>query len=221
MGFALPEYDVIREGCQRSAAAVVPDVYQLVQPRTVVDVGGGEGWWASEFAKLGAKAVNLDDLQSSRVLPTNVEHVHVNLEAITAETLSQGGWDLAVCLEVAEHLTEDAGDRLIEKLAQIARVVLFSAAIPGQGGHGHINEQWPGYWVDRFYAHELVCWDGLRWDFWDNDLVEPWYRQNLLLFADRKWMYRMEVPWDRPADVVHPAIYGWRLAELADVRGSV
>jgi hypothetical protein len=53
-------------------------------------------------------------------------------------------------LEVAEHLSGKAGACLVHTLTQAAPLVMFSAAVPGQRGSHHINEQWPGYWRSLF-----------------------------------------------------------------------
>ena len=60
---------------------------------------------------------------------------------------------------------------------------VFSAAIPGQGGTGHVNEQWPSYWRDLFEAEGFEVSGALRFEFWNDDRVENWYRQNLLIAA--------------------------------------
>ena len=120
-----------------------------------------------------------------------------------------GSFDLAVCLEVVEHLDADAGDRVLADLCRCAPSVLFSAAVPGQGGIGHVNEQWPGYWVERFARHGFQCSGALRWTFWENDAVERWYRQNLL-FATRepaRYSVLFHTPLATPRAVVHPETY--------------
>jgi hypothetical protein len=61
--------------------------------------------------------------------------------------------------------------------------VLFSAAIPFQGGTGHVNEQWPNYWADLFRNHDYVAIDCIRRRIWDNESVEWWYAQNCLIYA--------------------------------------
>ena len=93
--------------------------------------------------------------------------------------------DLAICLEVAEHLTPAAGARLVKTLCSVAPVVLFSAAIPAQGGTNHINEQWQSHWADEFAAHGFDCFDPIRPEIWNDRDVFPWYRQNILLFVSR------------------------------------
>lgn len=193
----------IRDGSRRSAAIVVPEVQQTVQARSVVDIGGGEGWWAAEFARLGARAVSIDD-GSATELADRVEHVRYDIGGGLPSNL--GRFDLALCLEVAEHIGALAGDRLIAGLCEIAPSVLFSAAVPGQGGHGHLNEQWPAYWVERFERCGFSCSGALRWRFWENELVEYWYRQNLL-FATRepaRFPTLFETPLAEPWPIVHP-----------------
>ena len=89
---------------------------------------------------------------------------------------------------MAEHLSEASADGFVASLVRLAPVVLFSAAIPHQGGTGHINEQWPDYWVAKFAGHDFAVVDCLRRRLWNNAKILPWYRQNMLVFVDRKRM---------------------------------
>ena len=88
---------------------------------------------------------------------------------------------LAICLEVAEHLSEPAVERLIELLASTSDVILFSAAVPGQGGDNHLCERWPDYFQGLLAARGFSCDDEIRWAFWANDGVDWWYRQNMFV----------------------------------------
>lgn len=92
-------------------------------------------------------------------------------------------------------------------LCALAPVVLFSAAAPGQGGLGHVNEQWPAYWVERFERHGYRCSGALRWRFWCDDRVESWYRQNLLFATAEPERYPalFDTPLAETWPVVHPA----------------
>jgi hypothetical protein len=125
-----------------------------------------------------------------------------------------GRFDLAACLEVAEHLPATRADSLISDLCALAPIVVFSAAIPGQGGVGHVNEQWPDYWTARFALSGFEVSGALRWLVWGAPEVEPWYQQNLLVAAEhaaaashpRLFRNPMATPWP----VVHPTIYDWR-----------
>ena len=90
-----------------------------------------------------------------------------------------GAFDLAVCVEVAEHLRKHAAPTLVDALTLAAPVVLFSAATPGQGGHGHLNERPRAFWHALFGARNFVSIDCLRPQIWQNKQVASWSRQNL------------------------------------------
>jgi hypothetical protein len=111
-------------------------------------------------------------------------------------------FDLVVCLEVVEHLEPSSAETIIGSLCRHADEVLFSAAAPGQAGTHHINCQWPSYWQKLFNNHGFVCRDDLRWKLWDNDAIEPWYRQNLFRASLNRAEAGRE---DRILSVVHPS----------------
>lgn len=193
-------YDTIRSGCQTSADVVVPMVLaRLGTIRSVVDVGCGEGWWAEAFARRGCAVLGIDgDHVDSAVTPLGDNLIASDL---TLPLPQVGRFDLAVSLEVAEHLPEWRAAGFVEDLCRLAPVVLFSAAIPHQTGAGHINLQWPSYWADLFYRHGYDFDGSIRFDLWDDDRVEPWYRQNLHIATAgcRSITY----------DLVHPIIHRW------------
>jgi hypothetical protein len=90
-------------------------------------------------------------------------------------------------------------------------VVLFSAAIPFQGGTHHLNEQWPDYWAALFKNHDYVPIDCIRRGIWGNQQVEWYYAQNVLLFASadrvredselRRWYEKTDL---QQLALVHP-----------------
>ena len=171
------------EGSLRSARLVVPIVMRLVRLGSVLDVGCGWGSWLKAFQEHGVSVVRGFDgswADQDRLLIDKRNFRTVDL----TEPFEPGDrFDLAVCLEVAEHLPERAASRLIQTLTRAAPLVLFSAAIPGQGGHGHINEQWPEYWAMLYREHGFRRLDPIRRHVWQDDRIEWWYRQNLYLFA--------------------------------------
>ncbi|MBA3441204.1 MAG: hypothetical protein H0T92_15175 [Pyrinomonadaceae bacterium] len=92
-------------------------------------------------------------------------------------------FDLVVSLEVAEHLPSQCAETFTDSLVSLGEIVLFSAAIPFQGGTHHVNEQWPDYWVKIFQERGYVAIDCIRKRVWQNPNVEWWYAQNILLFV--------------------------------------
>lgn len=207
-------YDTIRAGTRASADVVVPLVIEHVklglEPLKVVDVGCGEGWWAQTFADHGCEVIGIDGsyVASSPLGECFLPH---DISEPLPDHLA-GRFDLAVCLEVAEHLPHRRAASFIEELCDLAPVVLFSAAIPGQGGTGHINEQWPEYWVSLFesFGHQVS--GALRWPIWNDSRVENWYRQNLMVAtSDPASMADLfDTPLAPMWPVVHPVLYDAR-----------
>ncbi|UUX51138.1 class I SAM-dependent methyltransferase [Nisaea acidiphila] len=177
-------YEAIKASAVRSARVIVPKVLELTGPvRSVVDLGCGLGGWLSVFREHGA----------NRVLGLDGDYVQRDMMEMDDEDfrptdLAQpirfdDKFDLSMSLEVVEHLPPDRADSFVEDLIRMAPVVLFSAAVPAQGGDGHQNEQWQHVWVEKFATHGYRAIDSLRPDIWSNTEVSWWYRQNLLLFA--------------------------------------
>ena len=193
--YASSFYDTIRHGAQSSAEVVVARFLTSRRtPGSVIDVGGGEGWWAEQFHRRGAEVLLVEP---SDVTPAVPQGQQLDLEHAELPT----GFDLAVCLEVAEHLNDPT--HLIAQLAAAATTVLFSGAIPGQSGHGHVSCKWQSEWAAMFAAHGFVASQTLAFKLWDDRRVEPWYRQNLLV------LNREGKP-SPVLDVVHPEIWAWR-----------
>lgn len=179
---------------------------------SVVDVGCGIGaWLAAARDELGAEVLGLDGAW------TDVELLKIDRScfqvADLARPLSLGrSFDLAISVEVGEHLPEEAAPVLVGSLARLAPVVVFSAAIPSQGGVSHVNEQWPDYWAALFAEHGFGCFDALRPLLWDRDDVDWWYKQNLLLFvhegraAEVGFRPSLGRP-ERPRRLVHPDVF--------------
>jgi SAM-dependent methyltransferase len=172
-------------GSRRSAERIVPLVLELVKVRSVVDVGCGVGTWLAAFAARGVtdiRGIDGDYVSSSQLQIGEDRFVAHDL----TEPIRLGErFDLVLCLEVAEHLDQAYAPGLIDSLVKLGPRVLFSAAIPHQGGTHHVNEQWPEYWARLFAAHGYAALDCFRNRIWRDDEVDWWYAQNLLLFVDR------------------------------------
>lgn len=194
-------YDAGRVGMQKSAHEIVPYLYSLMQPKSVIDVGCGEGHWLKEFAELGVqRLVGVEPNVESLIAGEHLKH-DLELPLVLKES-----FDLCLCLETAEHLTPERAHGFILDLCHLSDTIIFSAAIPKQGGNHHLNEQWASYWVEKFDAQGFFATDMLRWHFWNNTSVEVWYRQNMILFTRQG---NKDSLFGCVRDVVHPVLWGY------------
>ncbi len=171
------------KGALASANAVIPLVQEYVSPASVIDIGCGIGAWLSIWQKRGAK--ELTGVDGSYVDKKQLQIGVENFQECNLENgfKSDKRYDLASSLEVAEHLPEKSAELFVETLCALSDVVLFSAAIPGQEGTMHINEQYPDYWVEIFKKKGYIAIDCLRQRIWNDKNIQWWYRQNILFFV--------------------------------------
>lgn len=181
-------YNAIRGGSLSSAEAIVPLVLGLVHPKSVIDLGCGEGNWLSIFRKLGVEdilGIDGDWVDQHRL---QIPRENYLLFDLTNPLKLDKEFDLVMSLEVAEHLPVESADAFIDSLVSLGPVVLFSAAIPFQGGVNHVNERWQYYWASCFEKRGYVVIDCIRKHVWNNDNVEFWYAQNILLYARKDFV---------------------------------
>jgi hypothetical protein len=194
-------------GALKPALRILPLVLDLIEPESVIDVGCAAGDWLNAVTRISdCEILGLDGayvpadllaIPRERFIPTDLR-----------DSLTVGRrFDLAISLEVAEHLPENRADGFVHDLTQLAPAVLFSAAGPGQGGDGHVNVQWQSYWIDLFVKYGYEAWDVIRPAVWDDQEFPYCYQQNMFLFVDPK------VHGHRPelaptiADAVHPELF--------------
>jgi|GEM_PF-776344 len=213
-GYTEGYYEHYKDGSFKSAMAILPIVLKRVTARRAVDIGCGSGQWIEAARGLGIEAFGTDPnaKQNAHIYPYDAAKGD-RLQPILA---GGGGFDLAICVEVAEHIDEDRADLLINQLCDLAPIVLFGAAIPGQGGENHINEQWPDYWAEKFAEHGYIGIDCIRRQVWNNDEVEAWYAQNTILYVhpERATAIATQVLRDEltaangnPARLIHPRMW--------------
>jgi SAM-dependent methyltransferase len=198
-------------GSLSSARAIAPIAIELVAPTSVVDVGCGVGTWAHVFNELGVDDVfGLDGDYVDR------DALLIDASRFQAADLTKGvdcgrSFDLAVSLEVGEHLPPECSQQFVRDLTRLAPAVLFSAAVPFQGGSAHINERWQDDWAAMFEAEGYVAIDAIRQRVWTDPNVEFWYAQNAILYVRRDrlddYPALAGAGSDWPLRMVHPQLY--------------
>jgi SAM-dependent methyltransferase len=216
-GYSPHFFEVREAGSARSARRILPTVLAMTRADSVVDVGCGIGTWAAAASESGASDVI--GVDGPWVDPASLLIPRAAFVAHDLGTPLDLGrcFDLALCLEVAEHLDARAAGTLLASLARHAPAVLFSAAIPYQGGRHHVNERWQSHWIARFEELGFGLHDVIRPAVWTDPDVEPWYAQNALLFVEREHAARLGLVPSAPlpADLVHPGLHTIRNANPA------
>jgi len=184
-------YDYIDAGSRRSARAVARLLLPEMQIASLLDVGAGHGAWAAEWLEAGVKdviAVDGDYVTLHQlVIPAGNFVAH---DLATPLDLKRK-FDLVQTLEVAEHLPHAKADLFVENLITHGDVILFSAAVPHQGGEHHVNEQPPEYWRSKFAARGYAAFDFVRPRLVGTEGVMPWYRFNSYLYANPAGQQRL------------------------------
>lgn len=193
-----------RAGSHASAKRILPIVFDAVEPRSLVDVGCGMGTWLDAARSLGVSDLRGYEGEWVQALEPAYPRLDIRVADLEQPLRLDRTFDLAISMEVAEHLTPERADGFVADLVALAPHVLFSAAVPGQGGNNHINEQWQSYWADRFAKHGYGPRDIVRPAVWEDRRVAYWYRQNAVLYSKGFRTQR-----GQGFDQVHPEHTAW------------
>lgn len=175
----------------RSASEVLGELRRIINFTTVIDAGCGSGSWQTD---------NYTGIDCNIPYPDIQDYIEADLGKPLPDFGSK--WDLCLCMEVAEHINRNNEDVLIRNLCKLSDKILFSAAIPGQGGENHVNEQWQEYWAAKFRGMGYFpFWKDVREGVWNNPKVATYYKQNMVLYT--KYIYGMNYE----LNVVHPQMY--------------
>ena len=180
-------------------------VIEMLKPASILDLGCGVGTWLKAAGELGVEErVGIDGnwANEAGLLDQEIEFHGKDLN----ETVNLGrSFDLAISLEVAEHLKPQRSQGFVDDLCRHADIVLFGAAIPGQGGENHINERYQSHWVSCFRKNDYICVDCIRPVFWNNENVGVAYRQNVFLY------------FRKGRDLTHPGIVKYTDIDMPDI----
>lgn len=207
-------YEMYSSICTSSAAKVVPFLVSQFRPQSVVDVGCGTGTWAAEFRRQGVPEVMGIDgayVDKSQLRIPESSFLSKDLERPLPLIRT---FDLAISMEVAEHLSPGRASSFVEDLISLAPVVVFSAAVPMQGGAHHVNEQWGSYWHSLFTRNGFRSIDCLRGRFWNDPGVAVWYRQNMMVYASEDCLQSFaHFSHPMPLDVIHPELFQIKMTQ--------
>ena len=201
-------YQSLRSHSYGSATKIIGYLTSFLDVSTVIDFGCGMGTWCLAARELGInKIIGIDQN------PYNSEYMLISSDQYLQKDLRNTiDLDMSACIvisvEVVEHIEEEYGEIFVENLCRHSDIILFSAAIPHQGGEGHVNEKPCSYW-SKIFASKGYCYiDCIRPAFWDDNDVAVWYKNNCILYV-KDSVYPSIYPKVSicpPIDIVHPSM---------------
>lgn len=126
-------------------------------PKSYLDVGSGTGAMVNTAEKLGVEVNGIDRLPR----PNHPKLLQCDLR----EPIDLGRkYDLVTSIETAEHLEPEYADVFVDTIARhAAKWIVFTAAMPGQMGDGHVNCQQAVYWREKFDLRGCRYNAGMTW----------------------------------------------------------
>ena len=178
-------FDYIESLQADSFPIMAETIVRVFDPASVIDIGCGSGGLLHELSAYGGIPVSgMEYSEEGRKLCLQ-KGLTVDFVDLTEPLQINSVHELVVCLEVAEHLPETTSDQLVSSLTSGPERILFSAATPGQGGNGHINEQPNSYWIEKFAAHDFIFDQSLTFEMrneWQSKAVARWFANNVMVF---------------------------------------
>lgn len=196
---------------RHSAQTVLALTLDMLPPvHSVVEFGCGVGTWLAAAKSLGVEHVlgyEGDGPDDGHLLVEADEFRRIDFA--TATPLSSARHDLALSLDVAQHLPHAAVAPFIAALCGATDFVIFSAAAPGRGDTGPINKTWPAYWTDLFAEHDFAALDPFHEQNGYDGGIKSTYCKNTLLLVKRARLTEVQTQsadTDRHSQCVQPAI---------------
>ncbi len=183
--FDVQHHENVLGDTPKALAGIVKNFYN---PRSVVDFGCGIGIYLRELEKLGMDVFGIDGSPAaSRNLV--IDKGRFLTQDCTKEFTLPRRYDGAICFEVAEHIPTEKSRILVGNITRASDLVFFTAAPKGQGGHDHINEQEPKFWLDLFSekGYEFLEEDTriIKKELFDKKAIF-WLAENFLVFSKKK-----------------------------------
>lgn len=177
-----------------SAKVIVPILFEAVRPQSIIDIGCGLGVWLNEFRRCGVKTIQgvdgkwgIEGWERDLLIPKeNIEIFDFEDKKGNLKCIQNQKYDMAICLEMAEHVSKERADFVIKTLTDAADVIYFSGATPHSGGMHHVNEQWQNYWIQKFSKRGFEVIDYIRPKIWNNNQVCYFYAEESFVFVKKE-----------------------------------
>jgi SAM-dependent methyltransferase len=181
----------------------------------VIDVGCGVGTFlraAKEHGAVQTKGLDGNWVSRTALVIPQSDFQSVNLNELPLIT---DYYDLAISLEVAEHLPKEMAGPFIDWLCKLSPIILFSAAVPGQGGIGHLNENWQSYWAYLFEKNGFSPCEVIRPEIWNDEKIHFWYKQNIIVYTKLAGSQHSPKKPLLALDIIHPELYLMKITALS------
>lgn len=191
---------------------------QIGDIRSTLDIGCGTGSWLKNFHRFGVNDIlgidNYVDLNFLEIPKDKFKRADLSKPLELKRK-----FDVILCLEVAEHIPAIASNNLINSLVKHSDYIVFSAAIPGQGGCNHVNEQWQEYWVRKFASNNFTMLDCFRPKLWNDDKIPFWFKQNTFLYYNKLKNLTQNIN-SSIINIVHPELFA-HASSLSECSSSI
>ena len=185
-------YKSVTSRALTASEVIANTLLQNCNPNSIIDIGAGDGSWIVTLAsKSEAKRLIAVDLPGSNFESIKNSNKTIEVQTIDFEQeMIQNGepYDLAICVEVIEHISSDRALRLLDWMSENCRAIIFSGATPGQGGTHHINEQSQSYWIGSMSKRGFIPIDNMRPQLINNKKVASYYRNNIFLYINSRYI---------------------------------
>lgn len=198
-----------------SAYIILPLITNLLEVNSIIDLGCGTGTWLKAAQELGIKNIKGIDGNYVKKEALLIDENYFEAHDLSKPLYLDKKFDLALSLEVAEHLPIEASEIFIDSLINLSDTIVFSAATKLQGGQNHLNEQNIIFWKKMFEKRGYKFYDILRPIIWDNEKVDFWYSQNIFIVSKLSFE-KKEVP--EIINIIHPKLYEYRVNQLINLK---
>jgi len=180
-------YTYVSNGAVSTAKHVFDIYHNIFNCQSVKDVGCGDGTWLTELNNFFPESNKIGyDLPNAIKIAKKENNINFKSVDFENPTIELENTELTICLEVAEHISKINAEKLINKICETSKFIIFSAAIPGQGGFNHINENPLKYWIKLFEKNNFYCFDIFRFELSKDKNIPFYYRNNIFLYTKKQ-----------------------------------